>query len=239
MKKFSKLITESNVDKDFIPHATVAPEDWSKVQPLIDLLHTEKYTSNTRKTLKDLIHCMNRDSMIHWQRNVKNEDSFEDFFKMFRIDSDEDTIKDCIRDLIDNTDDLHEDSNDNSGEFKITMKRIGHKSIEEVKEDIKDAFSKLKMIDADFYFIFVVIKPIRSILVEQLTLKLPKTLSGGEPADIDAWFKLNDIDGKEQNKENQWCKPDNIESISLHIYNPETHLPSPNVFPPQMVKTFR
>lgn len=115
------------------------------------------------------------------------------------------------------------------------------KSIEEVKEDIKDAFSKLGMIDADFYFIFVVIKPMvtltgtRSVLVEQLTLKLPKTLSGGEPADIDAWFKLNDIDGKEQNKENQWCKPDNIKSISLHIYNPETHLPSPNVIPP----TFR
>lgn len=66
MKKFSKLITESNVNKDFMPHATVAPEDWSKVQPLIDLLHTEKYTSNTRKTLADLISCMNRDSMIHW-----------------------------------------------------------------------------------------------------------------------------------------------------------------------------
>lgn len=60
-----------------MPHATVAPEDWSKVQPLIDLLHHEKYTSNTRKTLVDLISCMNRDSMIHWQRNIKNEDSFD------------------------------------------------------------------------------------------------------------------------------------------------------------------
>ena len=98
---------------------------------------------------------MNTDSMIHWQRNVKNEDSFEDFFKMFRIDSDEDAIKDCIRDLIDNTDELHEDSNDNKGEFIIKMKRLRHKSIEEVKEDIKDAFSKLEMIDNTyFHFIF-------------------------------------------------------------------------------------
>lgn len=150
---------------------------------------------------------------------------------MFSIDTDEDTIKDCIMDLIDNTDDLNEDSNDNSGEFIIKMKRLRHKSIEEVKEDIKDAFSKLSIIDADFYFIFVVIKPLLSMLVEQLTLKLPKTSSGGKPADIDSWFKLNDMDGKEQNGENQWCKPDNIKSISLHIYNPQTHLPSHNVFP--------
>ena len=64
--------------------------------------------------------------------NVKNEDSFEDFFKMFRINSDEDEIKDCIRDLIDNTDVVNEDSNDDKGEFIIKMKRLRHKSIEEV-----------------------------------------------------------------------------------------------------------
>lgn len=73
---------------------------------------------------------------------------------MFSIDTDEDTIKDCIMDLIDNADDLHENSNDNSGEFIIKMKRLRHKSIEEVKEDIKDAFSKLSIVDADFYFIY-------------------------------------------------------------------------------------
>ena len=225
MKKFSKLITESNVDKDFMPHATVSTEDWEKVKPLIELLQSEKYTSNTRKRLKDLISCMNTDSMIHWQRNVKNEDSFEDFFKMFRIDSDEDAIKDCIRDLIDNTDELHEDSNDNKGEFIIKMKGLRHKSIEEVKEDIKDAFSKLEMIDnTDFHFIFEVMKPWRVSSFEQLNLKLPKTLYGGRPADIDSWFELNGIVGKALDEENLWCKPDNIKSISLHIYNPETHL---------------
>lgn len=219
MKKFSKLITESNVDKELIPHATVSKEDWEKVKPLIELLQSEKYTSNTRKRLKDLISCMNTDSMIHWQRNVKNEDSFEDFFKMFRIDSDEDEIKDCIRDLIDNTDELHEDSNDNKGEFIIKMKGLRHKSIGELKEDIKDAFSKLEMIDnAYFHFIFEV-----NTRSSGSNLRLPKTLYDGRPADIDAWFELNDIVGRRGHDEEN-LKPDNIQSISLHIYNPETHL---------------
>ena len=208
MKKFSKLITESNVDKDFMPHATVSTEDWEKVKPLIELLQSEKYTSNTRKRLKDLISCMNTDSMIHWQRNVKNEDSFEDFFKMFRIDSDEDEIKDCIRDLIDNTDELHEDSNDNKGEFIIKMKRLRHKSIEEVKEDIKDAFSKLEMIDNTyFHFIF------EYSVDFSRDHKLPKTLYNGVKPNIDSWFELNGIES-----------PNKIDRISLHIYNPETHL---------------
>ena len=208
MKKFSKLITESNVDKDFMPHATVSAEDWEKVKPLIELLQSEKYTSNTRKRLKDLISCMNTDSMIHWQRNVKNEDSFEDFFRMFRIDSDEDEIKDCIRDLIDNTDELREDSNDNKGEFIIKMKRLRHKSIEEVKEDIKDAFSKLEMIDNTyFYFIF------EYSVDFSRDHKLPKTLYHGVKPNIDSWFELNGIES-----------PNKIDRISLHIYNPETHL---------------
>ena len=213
MKKFSKLITESNVDKDFMPHATVSTEDWEKVKPLIELLQSEKYTSNTRKRLKDLISCMNTDSMIHWQRNVKNEDSFEDFFKMFRIDSDEDEIKDCIRDLIDNTDELREDSNDNKGEFIIKMKRLRHKSIEEVKEDIKDAFSKLEMIDNTyFYFIFEYSTDFSR------KNKLPKTLYHGVKPNIDSWFKLNGIEN-----------PNKIDRISLHIYNPETHLENNNL----------
>jgi hypothetical protein len=225
MKKFSNLITESNVDKGFMPHVTVSVEEWEKVKPLIELLHSEKYTENTRKMLKDLISCMNTDSMIYWQTNVKKEDSFEEFFKMFRINSDEDDIKDCIRDLIDNTDELHEDSNDNKGEFIIKIKGLRHKSIEEVKEDIKDAFSKLEMIDnTDFHFIFEVMKPIRSILVEKLNLRLPKTLFDGRPADIDAWFELNGIVGRALDQKKLWCKPDNIKSISLHIYNPETHI---------------
>ena len=208
MKKFSKLITESNVDKDFMPHATVSAEDWEKVKPLIELLQSEKYTSNTRKRLKDLISCLNTDSMIHWQRNVKNEDSFEDFFKMFRIDSDEDEIKDCIRDLIDNTDELREDSNDNKGEFIIKMKRLRHKSIEEVKEDIKDAFSKLEMIDNTyFHFIF------EYSVDFSRDHKLPKTLYHGVKPNIDSWFELNGIES-----------PNKIDRISLHIYNPETHL---------------
>ena len=213
MKKFSKLITESNVDKDFMPHAAVATEDWEKVKPLIELLQSEKYTSNTRKRLKDLISCMNTDSMIHWQRNVKNEDSFEDFFKMFRIDSDEDEIKDCIRDLIDNTDELREDSNDNKGEFIIKMKRLRHKSIEEVKEDIKDAFSKLEMIDNTyFHFIF------EYSVDFSRDHKLPKTLYHGVKPNIDSWFKLNGIEN-----------PNKIDRISLHIYNPETHLENNNL----------
>lgn len=210
MKKFSKLITESNVDKDFMPHATVATEDWEKVKPLIELLHSEKYTSNTRKKLKDLISCMNTDSMIHWQTNVKNKDSFEDFFKMFRIDSDEDEIKDCIRDLIDNTDELREDSNDNKGEFIIKMKRLRHKSIEEVKEDIEDAFSKLEMIDNTyFYFIFEAI----SSDGFSRDYRLSKTLYHGAKPNINSWFKLNSIES-----------PNKIDRISLYIYNPETHL---------------
>ena len=208
MKKFSKLITESNVDKDLMPHATVSTEDWEKVKPLIELLQSEKYTSSTRKRLKDLISCMNTDSMIHWQRNVKNEDSFEDFFKMFRIDSDEDEIKDCIRDLIDNTDELNEDSNDNKGEFIIKMKRLRHKSIEEVKEDIKDAFSKLEMIDNTyFHFIF------EYSVDFSRDHKLPKTLYNGVKPNIDSWFELNGIES-----------PNKIDRIFLHIYNPETHL---------------
>ena len=210
MKKFSKLITESNVDKDFMPHATVSAEDWEKIKPLIELLQSEKYTSNTRKRLKDLIACMNTDSMIHWQRNVKNEDSFEDFFKMFRIDSDEDEIKDCIRDLIDNTEEISEDSNDNKGEFVIKMQGFRHKSIEELKEDIKDAFSKLEMIDnTDFHFIFEAISPDGF----SRDRKLPKTLYNGVKPNIDSWFELNGIES-----------PNKIDRIFLYIYNPETHL---------------
>jgi len=210
MKKFSKLITESNVDKDLMPHATVSAEDWEKVKPLIELLQSEKYTSNTRKRLKDLISCMNTDSMIHWQRNVKNEDSFEDFFKMFRINSDEDEIKDCVRDLIDNTKEISENTNDNKGEFIIKMKGLRHKSIEEVKEDIKDAFSKLEMIDnTDFHFIFEAI----SSDGFSRDRKLPKTLYKGAKPNIDSWFELNGIES-----------PNKIDRIFLYIYNPETHL---------------
>ena len=153
---------------------------------------------------------MNTDSMIHWQQNVKNEDSFEDFFKMFRINSDEDEIKDCIRDLIDNTDVVNEDSNDDKGEFIIKMKRLRHKSIEEVKEDIKDAFSKLEMIDnTDFYFMIDAISPDGF----SRDRKLPKTLYKGVKTNIDSWFELNGIES-----------PNKIDRISLHIYNPETHL---------------
>ena len=229
MKKFSKLITESKQKSDNYRHPAISDEDWNKVQPLIDLLQSEKYTSNTRKRLKDLISCMNTDSMIHWQRNVKNEDSFEDFFKMFRIDSDEDAIKDCIRDLIDNIDELHEDSNDNKGEFIIKMKGLRHKSIEEVKEDIKDAFSKLEMIDnTDFYFVIEVERMItlRGTITTRPTisdLRLPKTLHNGKPADIDAWFELNGIISERGEKEER-MSINNIKSIFLIIYNPETHL---------------
>ena len=210
MKKFSKLITESNVDKELIPHAAVSKEDWEKVKPLIELLHSEKYTSNTRKRLKDLIACINTDSMIHWQRDVKNEDSFEDFFKMFRINSDEDEIKDCVRDLIDNTKEISENTNDNKGEFIVKMKGLRHKSIEELKEDIKDAFSKLEMIDnTDFHFRFEAISP-DGFSRERM---LPKTLYNGVKPNIDSWFELNGIE-----------KVENIDRIFLHIFNPETHL---------------
>jgi hypothetical protein len=210
MKKFSKLITESNVDKGLMPHATVSVEDWEKVKPLIEILHSEKYTENTRRRLKELISCINTDSMIYWQTNVKNEDSFEDFFKTFRINSDEDEIKDCVRDLIDNTEEISEDSNDNKGEFVIKMKGFRHKSIEELKEDIKDAFSKLEMIDnTDFHFLFEAISS-DGFLRDRM---LPKTLYKGAKPNIDAWFELNGIE-----------KVENIDRIFLHIFNPKTHL---------------
>jgi len=211
MKKFSNLITESNVDKGFMPHATVSAEDWEKVKPLIEILHSEKYTENTRRRLKDLISCMNTDSMIYWQTNVKNEDSFEDFFKTFRINSDEDEIKDCVRDLIDNTEEISEDSNDNKGEFVIKMKGFRHKSIEQLKEDIKDAFSKLEMIDnTDFHFMFEARSSLGDFSRDHM---LPKRLYKGAKPNIDAWFELNGIE-----------KVENIDRISLHIFNPETHL---------------
>ena len=218
MKKFSKLITESNVDKDFIRHATVDNEDWKKIQPIIDLLKSEKYTENTRNVLKELISNINKDSIMYWQNNIKNKESFEDFFKMFGIDSDEDTIKDCIRDLIDNTEELYEDTDDNKGEFIILMKGLRHKNIVELKEDIKDAFLKLEMIEnTDFY-----------LLIEgerHRYLKLPKKLYDGRPADIDSWFELNNLISPKvqyqlrQGESDFNIKPDNITSISLHIYN--------------------
>ncbi len=208
MKKFSKLITESKVDNELRPHPSVSLEDWEKVKPLIEVLNSEKYTENTRRRLKDLIACMSTDSMIHWQTNVKNEESFDDFFKIFRINSDEDAIKDCIRDLIDNTDELNEDSNDNKGEFIIKMKGLRHKSIEEVKEDIKDAFSKLEMIDnTDFYFTFEV----QDFSGFSKDRKLPKSLYKGAKPNIDAWFELNGIE-----------RVDYISMICLNIFNPET-----------------
>lgn len=210
MKKFSEYITESNQKTSNYRHPAISDDDWNKVQPIIDLLQSEKYTENTRRRLIELISCMNTDSMIHWQRNIKNEDSFEDFFKLFKINSDEDEIKDCIRDLIDNTDELHEDSNDNKGEFIIKMKRLRYKNIEEVKEDIKDAFTKLEMIDNTyFHFIFEVI----SSDGFSRDYRLPKILFNGSKPNIDSWFKLNSIES-----------PNKIDRISLHIYNPETHL---------------
>lgn len=218
MKKFSKLITESNVDKDFIRHATVDNEDWKKIQPIIDLLKSEKYTENTRNVLKELISNINKDSIIYWQNNIKNKESFEDFFKMFGIDSDEDTIKDCIRDLIDNTEELYDATDDNKGEFIILMKGLRHKNIVELKEDIKDAFLKLEMIEnTDFYLLIEVDR--------NRYLKLPKKLYDGRPADIDSWFELNNIispKGQYQLRQGESdlnIKPDNIASISLHIYN--------------------
>lgn len=228
MKKFSKLITESKQKSDNYRHPAISDEDWNKVQPLIDLLQSDIYTENTRKRLSDLISCMNTDSMIHWQRNIKNEESFEDFFKLFKINSDEDEIKDCIRDLIDNSDELYEDSNDNTGEFKIIMKGFRQKSIEELKEDIKDSFSKLGMIDnTDFYFLIEVERMI-SLRGTRLTsglsdLRLPKTLYNGRPADIDAWFELNGIISERGEKEEK-MSINNIKSISLFIYNPDTKI---------------
>ena len=223
MKKFSKLITESSAER-FAMHPSVDPEDRLKAQSLSDALNDERYTDKTRKKLKDLISCMNNDSVSYWQRNAKNKDSFEDFFKMFGIDSDEDAIKDCIRDLIDHTKDLHEDSDDNSGEFIIKMEGLLHKNIEDLKEDIKDAFSKLEMIDnADFYFLLEVPYSIKPVPLYERNMKLPKTLYDGRPTDIDAWFELNnEISTRGQKLDN--LKPDNIVKISLHIYNPETRL---------------
>ena len=151
---------------------------------------------------------MNTDSMIYWQTNVKNEDSFEDFFKTFRINSDEDEIKDCVRDLIDNTEEIIEDSNDNKGEFVIKMKGFRHKSIDQLKEDIKDAHAKLCMIDGTDFKI--------SIQGRTRDMYLPKKLYGGANPNIDDWFDLNGLMAKDQINQ--------IIDISIYVWNPETHL---------------
>jgi hypothetical protein len=90
------------------------------------------------------------------------------------------------------------------------MKGFRHKSIEELKEDIKDAFSKLEMIDkTDFHFLFEAI----SSDGFSRDHRLPKILYNGVKPNIDAWFELNGIE-----------KVENIDRIFLHIFNPETHL---------------
>lgn len=209
MKKFSKITEKVEFEeKKMRKHPAFDPEDWAKVQQLKEAIAaSETYGQSVAKALKELIERMNVDTMIAWQRK-RSDSSFDEFFKLFQINTDEDEIKDCIRPLIDNSDQIYEDSDENVGEFFVKMSDFRYADIDELIEDVKDAHGKLGMIDdVDFKITFN---------MRTRDFGIPKKLFDGRDPDIDAWFNLNGLMAKDQIRQ--------IRDIRVYVWNPETRL---------------
>jgi len=122
MKKFSKITEKVEFEENRMrKHPAVDPEDWEKLQQLKHAIgSSDVYGQSTAKALRVLIERMNVDAMIAWQ-NKRSDRSFDEFFKLFDIRTDEDEIKDCVRAIIDRSEAVEEDSDENRGEFKLGM----------------------------------------------------------------------------------------------------------------------
>ena len=209
MKKFSKITEKVEFDeKRMRKHPAVDPEDWAKVQQHKKAIgSSEVYGQSTAKALRELIERMNVDAMIAWQRK-RSDSSFDEFFKMFDIRTDEDEIKDCVRSIIDRSESVEEDSDENRGEFYVKMKGFRYATLDELIEDVKDAHGKLGMIDGiDF-----------KIALQTVTrdLSMPKKLHDGRDPDIDSWFELNGFMANRQIA--------TIVDIRAYVWNPETRI---------------
>jgi len=209
MKKFSKITEKVEFDeKRMRKHPAVDPEDWAKLQQLKQAIgSSDVYGQSTAKALRELIERMNVDAMIAWQRK-RSDSSFDEFFKLFDIRTDEDEIKDCVRSIIDRSESIEEDSEENRGEFYVKMKDFRYATIDELIEDVKDAHGKLGMIDGvDFKIAFQ---------TRTREMSIPKKLRDGRDPDIDSWFELNGL--MEQRQISQ------IIDIRTYVWNPETNI---------------
>lgn len=209
MKKFSKITEKVEFEENRMrKHPAVDPEDWEKLQQLKQAIgNSEVYGQSTAKALRVLIERMNVDAMIAWQRK-RSDSSFDEFFDLFDIRTDEDEIKDCVRSIIDRSETVSEDSDENRGEFFVKMKDFRYASIDELIEDIKDAHGKLGMIDGvDFKIAFQ---------TRTRDLSIPKKLYDGRDPDIDSWFELNGFMANRQIA--------TIIDIRAYVWNPETNI---------------
>ena len=209
MKKFSKITEKVEFEeKRMRKHPAVDPEDWTKVQQLKQAIgSSDVYGQSTAKALRDLIERMNVDAMIAWQRK-RSDSSFDEFFDLFDIRTDEDEIKDCVRSIIDRSETVSEDSDESRGEFYVKMKDFRYATIDELIEDVKDAHGKLGMIDgADFKITFQ---------TRTRDLSIPKKLYGGRDPNIDSWFDINGFMEQRQ--------IDQIIDIRAYVWNPDTNI---------------
>jgi len=209
MKKFSKITEKVEFEENRMrKHPAVDPEDWEKLQQLKHAIgSSDVYGQSTAKALRVLIERMNVDAMIAWQ-NKRSDSSFDEFFKLFDIRTDEDEIKDCVRAIIDRSEAVEEDSDENRGEFYVKMKDFRYATIDELIEDVKDAHGKLGMIDGvDFKIAFQ---------MRTRDLSIPKKLYDGRDPDIDSWFELNGFMANRQISQ--------IIDIRVYVWNPETNI---------------
>lgn len=209
MKKFSKITEKAEFDeKRMRKHPAVDQEDWAKLQQLkLAIGSSDVYGQSTAKALRDLIERMNVDAMIAWQKK-RSDSSFDEFFKLFDIRTDEDEIKDCVRSIIDRSESVEEDSDENRGEFYVKMNGLRYATIDELIEDVKDAHGKLGMIDGvDFKIAFQ---------MRTRDASIPKKLHDGRDPDIDSWFELNGFMAQMQIGQ--------IIDIRAYVWNPETRI---------------
>ena len=209
MKKFSKITEKVEFEESRMrKHPAVDPEDWAKLQQLKQAIgSSDVYGQSTAKALRELIERMNVDAMIAWQRK-RSESSFDEFFKLFDIRTDEDEIKDCVRSIIDRSEAVEEDSDEMRGEFYVKMKDFRYATIDELIEDVKDAHGKLGMIDGvDFKIAFQ---------MRTRDLSIPKKLYDGRDPDIDSWFELNGFMAQRQISQ--------IIDIRVYVWNPDTRI---------------
>ena len=159
MKKFSKLIQESN-NSDFKKHPLINPVDWDEVfKPLIDHIESNLksnvpppgegvFSKRTKKALSDLIDSITEDYKEYYV-DVIDDGSQESFLSAFSININYQEMMDCLQELMDEAEDVEDNPDWHSGCIQIDILHP-NQSLDDLIKDIKEAFHKLKMLKANF-----------------------------------------------------------------------------------------
>lgn len=159
MKKFSKLIQESN-NSDFKKHPLINPVDWDEVfKPLIDHIESNLksnvsppgegvFTRATKTKLDQLIDQITEDYKEYY-KDVIDDGSQESFLSAFSININYQEMMDCLQELIDEADDIEDNPNWEAGCIQIEIFEP-KQSMDQLSKDIKEAFHKLKMLKTNF-----------------------------------------------------------------------------------------